>query len=77
MRKKYAKIINKLKNLIKLGEECKHNYYLSSRPLKIRNNSKYHVKKRKVANEYYIGIEESKKNTSTFIDKQEYYKSII
>ena len=45
--------------------------------MKIRNDSKNHMKKRKVANEYYIGIEESKNNTSTFIDKQEYYKSII
>ena len=70
------KILNTLQNLIKLGEECKYNNTNNSPP-KIRNDSKNHVKKRKVVNEYYIGTEESKNNTSTFIDKQEYYKSII
>ena len=76
MRKKQDKIMNTLQNLIKLGEECKYNN-LNNSPLKIRNDSKNHMKKRKVVNEYYIGTEESKNNTSTFIDKQEYYKSII
>ena len=75
-RKKQEKTMNTLQNLIKLGEECKYNNSNNS-PLKIRNDSKNHVKKRKVVNEYYIGTEESKNNTSTFIDKQEYYKSII
>ena len=75
-RKKQEKTMNTLHNLIKLGEECKYNNSNNS-PSKIRNDSKNHVKKRKVVNEYYIGTEESKNNTSTFIDKQEYYKSII
>ena len=73
MQKKQDKILNTLQNLIKLGEECKYN----NSPPKIRNDSKNHVKKRKIINEYYVGTEESKNNTSTFIDKQEYYKSII
>ena len=76
MQKKQDKILNTLQNLIKLGEECKYNNTNNS-PIKIRNDSKNHVKKRKIINEYYVGTEESKNNTSTFIDKQEYYKSII
>ena len=76
MQKKQDKILNTLQNLIKLGEECKYNNTNNS-PIKIRNDSKNHVKKRKIVNEYYVGTEESKNNTSTFIDKQEYYKSII
>ena len=76
MRKKQDKILNTLQNLIKLGEECKYNNSNNS-PSRVRNDSKNHVKKRKILNEYYIGQEESKNNTSTFIDKQEYYKSII
>ena len=36
-----------------------------------------YLKQRKVINEYYVGTEESRNNTSTFIDKQEYYKSIL
>ena len=76
MRKKQDKILNTLQNLIRLGEECKYNNTNNS-PIKQRNDSKNHIKKRKIINEYYIGTEESKNNTSTFIDKQEYYKSII
>ena len=76
MRKKQDKILNTLQNLIKLGEEYRYNNTNNS-PIKIRNDSKNHVKKRKIVNEYYVGTEESKNNTSTFIDKQEYYKSII
>ena len=77
MRKKQDKIMNTLQNLIKLGDEYQYNNNSNNSPLKIRNDSKNHVKKRKVLNEYYVGTEESKNNTSTFIDKQEYYKSII
>ena len=62
--------------MIKLGEEYKYNNSNNS-PSRVRNDSKNHVKKRKILNEYYVGQEESKNNTSTFIDKQEYYKSII
>ena len=76
MRKKQDKILNTLQNLIKLGEEYKYNNSNNS-PSRVRNDSKNHVKKRKILNEYYVGQEESKNNTSTFIDKQEYYKSII
>ena len=73
IRKKHDKIMNTLQNLIRLGEECK----TSSSPNKYRIDSKNHLKQRKVLNEYYVGTEESKNNTSTFIDKQEYYKSIL
>ena len=78
MKKKQDKIMTTLQNLIKLGDEYHYNNnIINNSPLKIRNDSKNHVKKRKVLNEYYVGTEESKNNTSTFIDKQEYYKSII
>ena len=78
MKKKQDKIMTTLQNLIKLGDEYQYNNnIINNSPLKIRNDSKNHVKKRKVLNEYYVGTEESKNNTSTFIDKQEYYKSII
>ena len=78
MKKKQDKIMTTLQNLIKLGDEYQYNNnIIINSPLKIRNDSKNHVKKRKVLNEYYVGTEESKNNTSTFIDKQEYYKSII
>ena len=73
IKKKQEKILNTLQNLIKLGEQCKTN----NSPHKNRIDSKNHLKSRKVANEYYVGTEESKNNTSTFIDKQEYYKSIL
>ena len=72
MKKKQEKIMNTLQNLIRLGEQCKTN----NSPHK-RADSKNHLKPRKVVNEYYVGTEESKNNTSTFVDKQEYYKSII
>ena len=72
MKKKQEKIMNTLQNLIRLGEQCKTN----NSPHK-RADSKNHLKQRKVVNEYYVGTEESKNNTSTFIDKQEYYKSIL
>ena len=77
MKKKQDKIMTTLQNLIKLGDEYQYNINSNYSPLKIRNDSKNHVKKRKVLNEYYVGTEESKNNTSTFVDKQEYYKSII
>ena len=78
MKKKQDKIMTTLQNFIKLGDEYQYNNnIINNSPLKIRNDSKNHVKKRKVLNEYYVGTEESKNNTSTFIDKQEYYKSII
>ena len=78
MKKKQDKIMTTLQNLIKLGDEYQYNNnIINNSPLQIRNDSKNHVKKRKVLNEYYVGTEESKNNTSTFIDKQEYYKSII
>ena len=72
MKKKQEKIMNTLQNLIRLGEQCKTN----NSPHK-RADSKNHLKPRKVVNEYYVGTEESKNNTSTFVDKQEYYKSIL
>ena len=74
MKKKHEKIMNTLQNLIRLGEQCKNN---SSSPSKNRIDSKNHLKARKVINEYYVGTESSRNNTSTFIDKQEYYRSIL
>jgi len=74
MKKKQEKIMNTLQNLIRLGEQCKNN---SSSPSKNRIDSKNHLKARKVINEYYVGTESSRNNTSTFIDKQEYYRSIL
>ena len=73
IKKKQEKIMNTLQNLIRLGEQCKTN----NSPNKNRIDSKNHLKQRKVLNEYYIGTEESKNNTSTFIDKTEFYKSIL
>ena len=74
IKKKQEKIMNTLQNLIRLGEQCKNN---SSSPSKNRIDSKNHLKARKVINEYYVGTESSRNNTSTFIDKQEYYRSIL
>ena len=71
---KNTKIYNTLENLMKLGEECKNNFNNTN---KLRNDSKNHLKGRKINNEYYFGFDSSKSNTSTFIDKQEYYKSIL
>ena len=45
-------------------------------PLKNRKEKKGHMKLRKEPNEYYVGTESSK-NNSTFIDKKEYYISIL
>ena len=73
IKKKQEKIMNTLQNLIRLGEQCKTN----NSPYKNRIDSKNHLKQRKIINEYYVGTEESKNNTSTFIDKTEYYKSIL
>ena len=73
MKKKQEKIMNTLQNLIRLGEQCKN----SSSPSKYRIDSKNHLKARKVINEYYVGTDSSRNNTSTFIDKQEYYRSIL
>ena len=76
IKKKQEKIMNTLQNLIRLGEQYKNN----NSPQKTQKNridSKNHIKPRRIANEYYVGTEESKNNTSTFIDKQEFYKSIL
>ena len=45
-------------------------------PSKSRKEVKGHLKVRKEPNEYYVGTESSK-NNSTFIDKKEYYLSIL
>ena len=44
--------------------------------MKQRKENKGHIKNRKEPNEYYVGTESSK-NNSTFIDKKEYYISIL
>ena len=44
--------------------------------MKQRKENKGHMKVRKEPNEYYVGTESSK-NNSTFIDKKEYYISIL
>jgi hypothetical protein len=44
--------------------------------MKQRKDNKGHMKNRKEPNEYYVGTESSK-NNSTFIDKKEYYISIL
>ena len=44
--------------------------------MKQRKENKGHMKIRKEPNEYYVGTESSK-NNSTFIDKKEYYISIL
>ena len=44
--------------------------------MKQRKENKGHMKIRKEPNEYYVGTESSK-NNSTFIDKREYYISIL
>ena len=66
-------------NLINIGKKLDNNItklmpqYL---PMKNRKEIKGHMKLRKEPNEYYVGTESSK-NNSTFIDKKEYYLSIL
>ena len=65
-------------NLINIGKKPNNITKLSTNLNSNRNRkeAKGHMKLRKEPNEYYIGTESSK-NNSTFIDKNEYYLSIL
>ena len=60
---------NEKKNTIKI--------ILSNKPAKIRNNISSGVKKRKEANEYYVGGDSFVNNNSTLIDPNEYYLNVL
>ena len=80
-KEKQLKAYVTFKNLVKLGKKWENNINLTKIEHKItqkksRKESKEHLKLRKEPNEYYIGTESSK-NNSTFIDKKEYYISIL
>ena len=69
-------------NLLNIGKRNENNINITKIDPKINSNklrkesNKEHLKKRIEPNEYYIGTESSK-NNSTFIDKKEYYLSIL
>ena len=72
-KEKQLKAYVTFKNLVKLGKKWENNINLTKIEHKItqkksRKESKEHLKLRKEPNEYYIGTESSK-NNSTFIDK--------
>ena len=78
-KEKQLKAYMTFQNLINIGKKLDNNItklmpqYL---PMKNRKENKGHMKLRKEPNEYYVGTESSK-NNSTFIDKKEYYLSIL
>ena len=81
-KEKQLKAYMTFKNLINIGKRSENNINVTKIEPKIIANkirkmsNKEHLKVRKEPNEYYVGTESSK-NNSTFIDKKEYYISIL
>ena len=81
-KEKQLKAYVTFQNLINIGKRNENNINITKiepkfNANKIRKESnKEHLKIRKEPNEYYVGTESSK-NNSTFIDKKEYYMSIL
>ena len=66
-------------NLMNIGKKLDSNITKISQqfiPPKSRKETRGHLKLRKEPNEFYVGTESSR-NNSTFIDKKEYYISIL
>ena len=78
-KEKQLKAYITFQNLMNIGKNLDNNITKISPqfiPAKNRKESKGHLKLRKEPNEFYVGTESSK-NNSTFIDKKEYYISIL
>ena len=81
-KEKQLKAYVTFKNLINIGKHNETNINITKLEPKLITNkvrkisNKEHLKIRKEPNEYYVGTESSK-NNSTFIDKKEYYISIL
>ena len=81
-KEKQLKAYVTLQNLINIGKKNENNINITKIEHKINANkirkesNKERLKLRKEPNEYYVGTESSK-NNSTFIDKKEYYISIL
>ena len=80
-KEKQLKAYMTFQNLINIGKKYENNMNITKIitkwiPTKNRKEIKGHMKLRKEPNEYYVGTESSK-NNSTFIDKNEYYISIL
>ena len=78
-KEKQLKAYMTFQNLMNIGKKFDNNITKISQqiiPTKNRKEAKGHMKLRKEPNEYYVGTESSK-NSSTFIDKKEYYISIL
>ena len=80
-KEKQLKAYMTFQNLMNIGKKFDANNNLTKistqfAPMKNRKDIKGHMKLRKEPNEYYVGTESSK-NNSTFIDKNEYYISIL
>jgi len=81
-KEKQFKAYATFQNLLNIAKKSENNINIMKiEPKKIINkirkeSNKDHLNIRKEKNEYYIGTESSK-NNSTFIDKKEYYISIL
>ena len=79
-KEKQLKAYMTFQNLMNIGKKFDSNITKISpkysNNTKNRKESKGHMKLRKEPNEYYVGTESSK-NNSTFIDKKDYYISIL
>ena len=78
-KEKQLKAYLTFQNLMNIEKKLENNITKISAnyiPIKNRKETKGHMKLRKEPNEYYVGTESSK-NNSTFIDKKEYYISIL
>ena len=81
-KEKQLKAYVTFQNLLNIGKRNENNINIMKIEPKISANkirkesNKERIKTRKEPNEYYVGTESSK-NNSTFIDKKEYYISIL
>ena len=78
-KEKQLKAYMTFQNLMNIGKNLDNNItkiFPKFNLVQNRKEIKSHLKLRKEQNEYYIGTESSK-NNSTFIDKKEYYLSIL
>ena len=81
-KEKQLKAYVTFQNLLNIGKKCENISNMAKIEPKINASkarkewNKEHLKLRKEPNEYYVGTESSK-NNSTFIDKKEYYISIL
>jgi hypothetical protein len=79
-KEKQLKAYMTFQNLMNIGKKFDSNITKISpkycNNIKNRKENKGHMKLRKEPNEYYVGTESSK-NNSTFIDKKDYYLSIL